>query len=129
MVKCVPCEDEGSKPFVYQEVYGVHIQKLTYKKFAFFGSPNLQYTKLLELQHYKIKDFETKGWEMINGYAIYGQVFSDPNDNKSGTHVAETNVIIMGKPGTKGAIAVLPDGRVLALTSRAWKPTVEHFKP
>lgn len=128
MLKCVPCEDEGSKPFVYQEVYGLHIQKLTYKSYSFFGAERLQYTKLMPAQKAKIDQCKAGGYEMINGFAIYGQVFSDPNDNKSGTHHPETNVIIMASEGVKGAIAVLPTGEVLALTSKSWKPETKHFK-
>jgi hypothetical protein len=126
-MKMVTCEDDN-KPFSYQEWAGPHIIKLTYKRTAIFG-PKLQYTRLTEIQLYKIRDFEHKNWEMINGFAIYGKEFSDPKDNKSGTHLPETNVIIMAVPNSPGAIAVLPDGRVLALTTRSWKPTVEHFKP
>ena len=128
MVKMVACEDEGSKPFNYQEVYGLHIKKLVYKEFTFFGAPNLQYGRLTETQKSKIDSFVRTGYEMINGYEIFGKVFSDPNDNSSGVHHPNTNVIILAKTGMRGAIAVLPNGEVHALTSKSWKPSTGHFK-
>lgn len=118
---------EGNEPFDYQEWNGPKIQKLTYEKHSLFGE-NLKFTKLMPDQQVKIKQALIGGYRMINGYVIYGKVFSDPNDNKSGKHVPETNVIIMASPGTKGAIAVLPTGEILALTSKSWKPSVSHFK-
>lgn len=125
MLKSVPCE--SVKLFNYQEWVGVHIHKLVYSKVALFG-PRLQYTKLMPEQHRKLQVLEARGYEMINGYAIHGKVFSDPNDNTSGTFHPETNVIIVAKPGEKGAIAVLPNSEMHSLSSKSWKPSVEHFK-
>lgn len=128
MLKCVPCEDPNHKVFSYQEVYGVHIVKLEYKKFVFFNNDNLQWTKLMPAQKAKIDQYKESGFAMINGFKIFGKVFSDPNDNSSGTYVQETNVIIIAKEGLRGAIVVLPTGEVLSVSSKSWKPTQEHFK-
>lgn len=127
MLKCVAVEDD-KKPFNYQEWAGPHIKKLTYKKYTFFGLPNLQYTKLTVTQKAKIDGFEVMGFEMINGYSIHGKEFSDPTDNNSGMYIPEANVIIMAKEGRKGAVAMLPNGEVHALSSKSWKPELKHFK-
>ncbi len=122
------CVEQKDKPFNYQEWAGPHIEKLIYSKTAIFRRSGLRYTRIMEPQRLRIVALERAEYEMINGYKIYGSVFSDPKDNSSGTPIPETNVIIMAHPGVKGAIVVLPTGEVHSVSSKSWKPSIAHFK-
>ena len=124
---------DPDKKFNYRDIYGVTIHKSVMHADWISRNARNPKKKQNNLHHTTsdqgaaYKKLENDDYDLINGWEATGKEFPRETDNKDGVWF-ERSIAIFAKPGQKGAVAVLPSGKLKTVTSKTWKPELSDFK-
>lgn len=131
MKKINEIKDDPDAEFSFREVYGVTIHKATMRSDWFNprgpGKKDANLPGLTKEQRSAFKKLEDDEYDMINGWYANGKEWPRETDNRDGVWF-EKSIPVFAKAGTKGAVAILPSGKVKNVSSKTWKPDLSDFK-